>query len=162
MSKNDDAVTDIVRRTPADVLKAYTDMVTSIPLANDEDAEADIIGSILFGGDLENSHKRFEQTDAMQLLAEKFVIDSVIRREAGEGKGEGFYLQCQVRRDSGKGETVRWSTSSAACIAVIVRANLEGRIPGLLVKHVQALKETKAGNLPRHLEVLGQVDAILG
>lgn len=162
MVSKETAVAKIYRPTATEMQAAFVNMMNTIPIADDSDAEWQIMAEIFGAETLEDSNDRWNQSDeALQLVGEEFVIDSVVRRPSTKGDDKD-YLFCQVRRGGPTGPTVRWSTSSTACQAVILRANAEGRIPGLHVKHKVAEKQTAAGQLPRHLEVIGQAEPILG
>lgn len=162
MAKQETAVASIVKPTAEQTMELFAKLLNTIPLADDGDAEADMVARMLAGETLEEATAKLADDEVKNLLGKEFIIDSVVRRESDASNGGGQYVQCMVREFPGDGPQIRWSTGSTMCVAVIVRAYNEGRIPGLWVKHRQSDKATKAGTFPRNLTVIGQVDPILG
>lgn len=162
MASKETAVANIVKPTAEQTMELFAKLMNTLPLAQDDEAEAEMVARLLAGETLESATAELADDKVNNLIGKEFIIDSVVRRESDAANGGGQYVQCMVREWPGDGPQIRWSTGSTMCVAVIVRAYNEGRIPGLWVKHRQSEKPTKANTFPRNLTVLGQVDPILG
>lgn len=141
----------IARPTEEAIIQQFVDMVAVVPDFEDDGGlamAAEILGAAT-PGDLDS---RWDKRDENKLTGVEQIIYEIEKAPStiAENKLPFYLIVYAAERRSG--EMIRWTTSSLAIIAELVRANTAGWFP--LEAKIVVGDKTAKGFYPKHLEIL--------
>lgn len=153
-SKAKGAQTELVARpTEEAIVQQFVDMVVTVPDFQDDGglAMAAEILNATTRGDLDS---RWDKRDEDKLVGVEQIIYEIEKAPSTIAENKLPFYLIVYAADRRTSEMIRWTTSSLAIIAELVKAHVAGWFP--LEAVIRRGDRTAKGFYPKHLEILGE------